>query len=62
MGSSESEAELKTKLEELQRDLSKKQKFEDAIAAVKSLLLLRYPSASSSIRKSVSFSFFFFFS
>lgn len=52
MGSSESEAELKTKLEELQRDLSKKQKFEDAIAAVKSLLLLRYPSASSSIRKS----------
>ncbi|KAF3446136.1 hypothetical protein FNV43_RR11315 [Rhamnella rubrinervis] len=45
------EAQLKQRLEELQRDLSKKQKFEDAVSSLKSLLIHRYSSASPSLRK-----------
>ena len=52
---------LKQRLEELQRDLSKKQKFEDAISALKSLLLQHYPSSSHSIQKLVLLIFFFKF-
>ncbi|KAJ6924207.1 hypothetical protein NC652_017494 [Populus alba x Populus x berolinensis] len=42
---------LKKELEELQKQLGKKQKFEDALSSLKSLLRLHYPSASSSLRK-----------
>ncbi|KAF4386300.1 hypothetical protein G4B88_003517 [Cannabis sativa] len=42
---------LKQQLEELQRDLSKKQKFEEAISTLKSLLHHRYASSSPSIQK-----------
>ncbi|GMN63284.1 hypothetical protein TIFTF001_032409 [Ficus carica] len=45
------ESGLRQQLEELQRDLSKKLKFEDAVSSLKSLLLLRYPSSSPSLRK-----------
>ncbi|KAL5559573.1 hypothetical protein UlMin_035784 [Ulmus minor] len=48
---SEEETQLKQKLEELQKDLSKKLKFEDAVSSLKSLLINRYPSASPSLRK-----------
>ena len=45
----ESENSLKQQLEELQKELGKKQKFEDAVFSLKSLLQLNYPSASSSL-------------
>ncbi|KAH7523904.1 E3 ubiquitin-protein ligase AIP2 [Ziziphus jujuba] len=45
------ESNLKQRLEELQRDLGKKQKFEDAVSSIKSLFLHRYSSASPSLRK-----------
>ncbi|CAL1370551.1 unnamed protein product [Linum trigynum] len=48
----DSEAELKQQLEELQKQLSKKLRFEDAISSIKSLLRDRYPSASLPLRKS----------
>ncbi|KAI9118446.1 hypothetical protein K1719_010778 [Acacia pycnantha] len=48
----ESEDSVKLKLEELQRLLGKKQKFEDAVFSLKSLLQQNYPSASPSLRKS----------
>jgi hypothetical protein len=48
---------LKKELEELQKQLGKKQKFEDALSSLKSLLRLHYPSASPSLRKTVSLSF-----
>ena len=47
---------LKKELEELQKQLGKKQKFEDALSSLKSLLCLHYPSASPSLRKTVSLS------
>ncbi|CAN0871197.1 E3 ubiquitin-protein ligase AIP2 [Linum grandiflorum] len=46
-----SEAELKQQLEELEKQLSKKQRFEDAVSSIKSLLRDRYPSASLPLRK-----------
>ncbi|PON31295.1 hypothetical protein TorRG33x02_358180, partial [Trema orientale] len=42
---------LKQRLEELQRDLSKKLKFENTVSSLNSLLLHHYPSSSPSIRK-----------
>lgn len=47
-----SEEALKNQLEELQKQLGKKQKFEDAVFSIKSLHLRHYPSASPSLRKS----------
>ena len=47
---------LKKELEELQKQLGKKQKFEDALSSLKSQLRLQYPSASPSLRKTVSLS------
>lgn len=49
----ESEDLVKRQLEELQKQLGKKQKFEDAIFSLKSLLQQKYPSASPPLRKSV---------
>ncbi|XP_004291272.1 PREDICTED: E3 ubiquitin-protein ligase AIP2 [Fragaria vesca subsp. vesca] len=49
---SEDEQYLKQRLDELQRDVSKKQKFEPAVAALTSLLRDRYSSASPPLRKS----------
>ncbi|KAL6197996.1 hypothetical protein ACLB2K_027788 [Fragaria x ananassa] len=49
---SEDEQYLKQRLDELQRDVSKKQKFEPAVAALTSLLRDRYSSASLPLRKS----------
>ncbi|KDP33998.1 hypothetical protein JCGZ_07569 [Jatropha curcas] len=46
-----SEEGLKQQLEELQKQLGKKQKFEDAVSSIKSLFLKFYPSASTSLRK-----------
>ncbi|KAF5743143.1 hypothetical protein HS088_TW09G01208 [Tripterygium wilfordii] len=48
----ESDEALKQLLEELQKQLGKKQKFEDAVSSISSLLRDRYISASPSIRKS----------
>lgn len=48
----ESENLVKQELEELQKQLGKKQKFEDAVSSLKSLLQTTYPSASTSLRKS----------
>ncbi|XP_028777379.1 E3 ubiquitin-protein ligase AIP2-like [Neltuma alba] len=48
----ESEDSVKLQLEELQKHLGKKQKFEDAVFSLKSLLQQKYPSASPSLRKS----------
>ncbi|EOY30101.1 RING/U-box superfamily protein [Theobroma cacao] len=50
--SSSSDASLKQQLEELQKQLGKKQRFEDALSSINSLLKLHYPSASASLRKS----------
>ncbi|KAJ9168130.1 hypothetical protein P3X46_019692 [Hevea brasiliensis] len=47
-----SEEGLEQQLEELQKQLGKKQKFEDAVSSIKSLLKDFYPSASPSLRKS----------
>lgn len=46
---------LKQQLEELQQQLGKKQKFEEAVFSLKSLLRDRFPSASPSLRKLVLF-------
>ncbi|XP_027332690.1 E3 ubiquitin-protein ligase AIP2 [Abrus precatorius] len=48
----ESEDLVKQELEELQKQLGKKQKFESAVSSLKSLLQRTYPSASPSLRKS----------
>ncbi|KAK9946791.1 hypothetical protein M0R45_012236 [Rubus argutus] len=48
----EDEQYLKQRLEELQRDVSKKQKFEAAVGSLNSLLRDRYSSASPALRKS----------
>ncbi|KAF2304247.1 hypothetical protein GH714_028853 [Hevea brasiliensis] len=47
-----SEEGLEQQLEELQKQLGKKQKFEDTVSSIKSLLKDFYPSASPSLRKS----------
>ena len=49
----EIEDELKQKLQDLQKQLGKKQMFEEAVASIRSLLHQFYPSASPSLRKSV---------
>ncbi|XP_059642456.1 E3 ubiquitin-protein ligase AIP2 [Cornus florida] len=46
-----SEDELRQKLEGLQKQLGKKQIFEQAVFSIKSLLLQSYPSASPSLQK-----------
>lgn len=48
----QSEEELKHKLQELQKQLGKKQMFEEAVSSIRSLLLQYYPSASPSLRHS----------
>ncbi|XP_050218868.1 E3 ubiquitin-protein ligase AIP2 [Mercurialis annua] len=50
MGSSEEE--IKQELEELQKQLAKKQKFESAVSSIKSLLTNSYQSSSPSLRQS----------
>lgn len=52
------EDSLKQELEELQKQLGKKQKFEDAVFSLKSLHRDLYPSASPSLRKLVLFDLF----
>ena len=49
----ESEDSLISRLEELQKDLRKKQRFEEAVSTTISLLQDCYPTASPSLRKSV---------
>jgi E3 ubiquitin-protein ligase AIP2 len=56
----ESENLIKQELEELQKQLGKKQLFEDAVSSLKSMLQQSYPSASTSLRKSVCSSHFNF--
>ena len=59
---SSSEENLKQQLQELQKQLGKKQMFEEAVLLIKSLLVDHYPSSSPSLRKLVSnFSFPFLF-
>lgn len=48
----ERENELKLKLQDLQKQLGKKQLFEEAVASIRSLLKEFYPSASPSLRNS----------
>ncbi|XP_071737081.1 E3 ubiquitin-protein ligase AIP2-like [Rutidosis leptorrhynchoides] len=48
----EREDELNQKLQELQKQLGKKQMFEEAVSSIRSLLHQFYPSASPSLRKS----------
>ncbi|XP_061368090.1 E3 ubiquitin-protein ligase AIP2 [Gastrolobium bilobum] len=50
--SMESEYLVKQELEELQKQLGKKQNFEAAVSSLKSMLQHKYPSASPSLRKS----------
>ncbi|KAE8689066.1 E3 ubiquitin-protein ligase AIP2 [Hibiscus syriacus] len=49
---SSSDESLKQQLEELQKQLGKKQRFEEAVASINSLMKLHYPSAAPSLRKS----------
>ena len=53
------EEDLKQKLQDLQKQLGKKQLFEEAVSSIGSLLTQSYPSASPSLRKSVSLCFNF---
>lgn len=46
------ENEVNQKLQELQKQLGKKQSFEEAVSTITSLLRVSYPSASSSLRDS----------
>ncbi|KAM7507393.1 hypothetical protein LguiA_017846 [Lonicera macranthoides] len=46
------EEDLKQKLQDLQKQLGKKQLFEEAVSSIGSLLMQSYPSASPSLRKS----------
>ncbi|XP_042500298.1 E3 ubiquitin-protein ligase AIP2 [Macadamia integrifolia] len=48
-----SEDSLKERLQELQKQLGKKQMFEAAVSSIKSLLIETYPSASPSLRNSI---------
>ncbi|RVX17500.1 E3 ubiquitin-protein ligase AIP2 [Vitis vinifera] len=52
---SSSEENLKQQLQELQKQLGKKQMFEEAVLLIKSLLVDHYPSSSPSLRKLVNF-------
>ena len=61
MESSSSDAGLKQQLEELQKQLGKKQRFEEAVSSINSLLKLHYLSASPSLRKLVISLFVFLF-
>lgn len=56
----ESEDLVKQELEELLKQLGKKQRFESSVLALKSLLQSSYPSASPSLRQSVCSSLFMF--
>ena len=47
------ENDMKQRLQELQRQLGKKQMFEEAVSTISSLLILYYPPASPSIRNLV---------
>ncbi|KAL5698572.1 RING-type E3 ubiquitin transferase [Ranunculus cassubicifolius] len=49
----DSEAYLIEKLQNLQKQLGKKQSFEEAVSSIKSILIQNYPSASPSLRKSI---------
>lgn len=49
----ESEDYLKEKLQSLQKQLAKKQTFEEAVASIRSILTQHAPSASPSLCKSV---------
>lgn len=49
--------DLEKKLQELQKQLSKKNLFEEAVTSIRSLLQKHYPSASLSLQKSVRFLF-----
>ncbi|KAL6344623.1 hypothetical protein AAG906_002529 [Vitis piasezkii] len=48
---SSSEENLKQQLQELQKQLGKKQMFEESVFSIKSLLVDHYPSSSPSLRK-----------
>ncbi|KAG9457603.1 hypothetical protein H6P81_002111 [Aristolochia fimbriata] len=48
-----SEDSLKQKLQDLQKQLGKKQTFEEAVTSIRSILLENYSSASPSLRKSI---------
>ncbi|XP_010261696.1 PREDICTED: E3 ubiquitin-protein ligase AIP2 [Nelumbo nucifera] len=48
-----SEDSLKERLQDLQKQLGKKQKFEEAVSSIKSLLIETYPSASPTLRKPI---------
>ncbi|OVA13017.1 zinc finger protein [Macleaya cordata] len=48
-----SEESLKERLQDLQKQIGKKQMFEEAVSSIKSLLIDNYPSASPSLRKSI---------
>lgn len=58
----ESEEGLRQQLEELQKQLGKKQKFEDSVSKINSLLHDQFPSASPPLRNLVRFASFSFFS
>lgn len=47
------ESDLKQKLQDLQKQLGKKQMFEEAVSSIRSLLREFYPSASPALRKSL---------
>lgn len=53
--------DLEKKLQELQKQLSKKNLFEEAVTSIRSLLQKHYLSASLSLKKSVRFLFSFSF-
>ncbi|XVF88989.1 hypothetical protein PTKIN_Ptkin19aG0095600 [Pterospermum kingtungense] len=50
--SSSSDSSVKQQLDELQKQLGRKQRFEEAVSSINSLLKLHYPSASPSLRRS----------
>lgn len=54
----ESEEGLELRLQGLQKQLGKKQEFEEAVSSIKSVLQQRYPSASPPLRRSVGTWFF----
>lgn len=53
MASSSSEDCLTQRVDELQKQLGKKQKFEEAVSSIRTLLQQSYPSASPSLRQKV---------
>lgn len=57
----ESEEGLRQQLEELQKQLGKKLRFEDSVANINSLLKDRFPAASPTLRNQVPLFFLFFF-